>query len=383
MRLLKGFWYGLMAVFWLAGLLTGRREFFLLLFIMGFVLLYSLGLNIWTGMSFSYTQEIDKKVCVKGGQASMRVAIYNDKPFPFPLIRLAVLPVARSRRAYADFSLLPRSHITFTVPLPCPYRGIYGVGMTTLEINDSFGLVRTTFNMLKLPYYRPAELKVYPRLTELTVLPAGRNDTVHIGNAGQWHTEQGESYAGLRPYRPGDPFKRVHRAVSARRREWYVRTYDLPLETSVVIALDTAVGNVPEEEGLYLGDLVCECAAAIAHYSLKAGHRVIYRDPGLALILKSVKDFPKLNNRLTALLFEADADFGTCLRQAAGQFPARAVYVISARGRGGEILSRLDTSRINLKFIAAGGAPGAEGGVPGVQTVSVTVGGDVAAALES
>ena len=405
MKLLKRCWYCLMAAFLLAGLITGRREFFLLLFIMGFVLIFSLCLNIWTARSFCYLQNVEKKECVKGGKTHMRVTITNDKPFPFPLMRLTIVPVARSQRARERFSLLPGSSITFTVPIDCPYRGVHGVGITTLEINDSFGLLKTTFNMLELPYYRHIEMKIYPKLTELGMLPAGTSDSKHIGSVNVWQMEQGESYAGLRPYKPGDPLKRVHRAVSARRREWYVKTYDLPLETSILIALDTTVNCDSEEECLFLSDLTCECAASIARYTLKTGYRVIYRDVGLVsgLILESVKDFPRLYNRLAELNFNGLAEPGVGTGSGrAGGFPqftaaqlqsAQSIYIISARGINGiqEALSSfeaLNTARFDVKLIVAEpGASDSQGAqprfsaIPGVQTIAVVVGDDVAAVL--
>jgi len=395
MKLLRGCWYGLLAVFLLAGLITGRREFFLLLFIMGFILLYSLCLNVWTARSFCYLQEVEKKVCVKGDQTYMRVVVTNDKPFPFSLMRITMVPVARSQKACERFSLPPGSSITFTVPLACPYRGIYNVGISTLEINDSFGLVRTTFNFLEMPYYRQIEVKVYPQLTGLGALPAGEGDPKYVGKR---YVEQGESYAGLRPYMPGDSLKRIHRAVSARRREWFVRIYDMPLETSVIIALDTVTACGAGEEGLYLSDLCCQCAAAIARYSLKAGYRVIYRDNGsdsaLALVLDSANDFQKLYDRLAELDFEVDDGSPEGLPQlAAGLYAdAQAVYLISARGGDsiGIALSPLGVAkaRFSAKLIAVhSGASDSYGGfsefwgISGVQVIPVAVGEDVAAAL--
>ena len=395
MKLLKICWYTIIAASFFAGRITGRREFFLLLFIMGFVVLFSLSLNLWTARSFCYTNEVDKKVCVKGDQTFMQVAITNDKQFPFPLIYITMIPIARSRVAYERFSLLPSSRIIFTVPLSCTYRGIHNVGITTLEINDSFGLVKTKFNMLDLPYYRHIEVKVYPQLTELGALPASGGDSKNIGNTGMWSTVQGESYAGLRLLRPGDPFKRVHRAVSLRRHELYVRTYDQPLETSVLIILDTLAEYATEEDGLYLSDLVCQCAAAIARFSLKNGYRVVYRDSGLtsAMELKTARDFPKLNDRLAGLRFDADSGGAVAWfsQDVTGQFSGtRAVYFISACGNNGirKVLTSFDKANLNIKLIAAGlrtsNSSAAESripDIPGVQTISIKVGDDVAAVL--
>ena len=394
MKLLRACWYTVMAASFFAGRLTGRREFFLLLFIMCFVLIYSLLLNLWTAWSFRYLQELDKKVCVSGSKALMRVSIVNDKPFPFALIRLTMVPVARSRTAFEQFSLLPGSRIDFSVPMLCPYRGIHGVGISTLQISDGFGLFSTTFNMHRLSYYRPMEIKVYPRLHELTYLPGGENDSKRMHTPGYWQSEHGESYASLRKYAPGDPFKRIHRAVSSRRREWFVRTYEAPVETSLVILLDTAAACGTEEELLYLGDLACECAAAIARCGLKAGHRVIYSDAGLPSVyeLNVLGDFQKLYDRLAVVKFEpyagGAADF---LAQVDLKLLAeRPVYLISARGGADvrEVLSRTDTSALELNIVEAHlntaskqGSPDSTYGLPGVRVIRVVSGDDIAAVL--
>ena len=396
MKLLKIFWYSLIVIFFLAGLLTGRREFFLLFIIAGFVPLYSMALNLWTVFSFTYVQKVEKNSCIKGGETSLQVMIHNEKPFPFALIRLAVAPVVRSQKAKISFSLPPGSHITFTVPLPCPYRGVFGVGMTDLELNDCFGLVRTRFDMQRLPYYRLTPLKIYPRLSELPVLHARQSDNKNFGNINQRYAEQGESYAGLRKYRPGDPLKRVHRAVSARRRELYVRTYDTPFETSILIVIDTDVGCESEEDGLYLADLACECAAAIAHYSLRAGHRVVFSSTGAADAAQkyeSMREFPRLYDRLAVLSFDGQGDLTNITRKAAVS-DMQAVYVISARRDGGLLgaLEQLGTGNVKLILLTRKKSHALSDAVsdksadrpmvlPGVGTVQIAVGDDVVAVL--
>ncbi|MCL2084613.1 MAG: DUF58 domain-containing protein, partial [Oscillospiraceae bacterium] len=307
MKRLKLCWYAVMAALFLTARLTGRRELFALLAMMAVVCVYALALNIWTIMSFSYVQELDDGAAVKGGETSLRVAIYNDKPYPFTLIRLKARTAALSKTAALGFSLMPRGNISFTVPLVCPYRGVFRVGMTELEVNDSFGLVKTVFRMDALPYYRRPELKVFPRLTELPVLPARRKDAKDW--AGALGAESGESYSALRKYRPGDALKRVHRAASAKRRGIYVKTYDMPNEGSVLISIDTFLGGASGEDALYLADLACECAAAVAHYSLRAGNKILLHETSShGLVFTSINDFARLQDRLAVMRFEGRED---------------------------------------------------------------------------
>ncbi|MCL2486880.1 MAG: DUF58 domain-containing protein, partial [Oscillospiraceae bacterium] len=319
---------------------------------------------------------------------SLNVDIYNEKPFPFAFVKMDVVPVAKDQKTTFSFGLLPGNHVSFTMPLVCPYRGVYRVGMTELEVNDSFGLVKTHFNMLKLPYYRQTPLKIYPHLAEIAFFPAKQRDNKNFGDISQKYAEHGESYAGLRKYRPGDPLKRVHRAVSARRRELYVRVYDAPFETSVMVFLDTSVENASGEEGLYLADLACECAAAIAHYSLRAGFRVVFgctRAKNAAQTLGSMSRFTGLYDTLAELEFdfsEGVGDYGD-LAESLMKSPLsdmQAVYIISARSgsRLGGALAGIDTG--NVKLISVKSKKSIDA-APAVWTVQIAPGDDVAAVL--
>ncbi len=351
MKALKIIWYSLIALLFFAGTMTGRREIFLLMFIMGFVALYSVILNWWTVFSFSYLQKLHNPACVKGDETALDVEIHNETPVPFAFMRIEVVPVTPLQKAHFSFSLLPNSKISFTIPVSCPYRGFFDVGIGRLEINDSFGLVKTYFNMLRLPYYSPCQLKIYPKLVKLSVLPARRSDVKRLSSFRQQYSEQGDAYAGLRRYRPGDPLKRIHRAVSARQHELYVRTYDVPFETSVLILLDTSI-KCDNEDGLYLADFACECAAAIVHHNLRLGHRVVCGcsdSKNTVLTLETMRDFSQFYDKLAVMEFSEQDDFSKVL----GRIPVSAmqiVYIISARGGSGlsPILKRFNTENVKL-----------------------------------
>lgn len=379
-----------MAGFLFAGRLTGRREFFLLFFLLVFVALYSLCLNLWTVFSFSFVQEVSEPVAVKGSVPRLKIGIYNDKPFPFTKMRIRVDTVMLSERNLLSFNLSPRSHIYFDLPLHCAYRGVYGVGMTALEVNDIFGLLKNRFDLRSLPYYRQRTVKIYPRLTALPYLPARQPDAKYAGRSAGRASEEGETYADLRKYRPGDPMKRVHRVASARRGELYVKTYDIPIETAAMIALDNRLGGETGEEALYLADLACECAAAVAYYCLRAGYVVdlVEAGPGRPAIKgRSRQDFPKLYDALAVMPFRVEGDLGAALeRESRSARNLRAVYVISGRPAEefADPLNRLSREGCAVRLIAvsAGGdAVQDTSGLPGVRCISLSVGGSVEAAL--
>jgi uncharacterized protein (DUF58 family) len=372
-----------MAALLFAGLLRGRRECFALFFIMLFVALYALALNLWTALSFSYVQELAAPSSVKGAATSLKIGVFNDKPFPFTLMRIRVETVLPDKNYALLFSLSPQSHIVFTVPVLCPYRGIYKTGMTLLEINDIFGLVKTRLDMRKLSYYRRRELKIFPRLVELPHLAALTADAKFSGGAMRI-SEQGDTYSELRKYRPGDAIKRVHAAVSLKRRELFVKTYDTPLETAALVAIDTSLA-VDSEPARYLADIACECAAAIISCGLRSGFAVELAGHSRVSASDSGRGFFALYNTLATMAF-GGGDLAASLAPAARAGGYKAAYIISHCGPGAyaAALQALRNSGCCVSFLRvshSGERLEGDSSVPGVPCTPLTPADDVGQAL--
>lgn len=371
--------------------LTGRREFFLLFFVMLFVAVYALILNVWTVLSFSYVQELKEGAAVKGSSTELALGIYNDKPFPLTMMRVKIETAVPSEKTALRFNLSPRSRIAFHIPLHCAYRGVYNVGMTTIEVNDVFGLFHIRYDMRRLPYYRQRVLKIFPRLISLPFLPAGSRDAKFSSGTQGRLADSGEAYADLRQHRPGDSLKRVHWKASARRGELMIKNYDLPLETAALIAVDTSAAY-EGEDALRYADLACECAAAIAHHSLKAGYTVAVVDADPAhppVDGGSQKAFSRLYEGLAVLPFGKGGDFCASVRGAARAQPGlRAVYALTPRQDDdlGRVLTELARAGCAVKCILldpAGESPRPDPArMPGVTLRAITFGEDIARALE-
>ena len=351
-------YYSSMLILLLAGLATGRREYFFVLCIMLLVICYAAALNIWTFLSFSFVQELSHDTVVNGAAPVFRVGIYNDKPFPFTMMKIVVQTPSPSERVELLFNLEPNSNIYYDIPLKCAYRGVYDIGMTTIEINDAFGLLRMRFDLRSLPYYRHKKLIIYPRLVQLPYLPAQLRDAKYTGGGAQRISEEGESFSDTRQYRFGDPFKRVHRTLSMRRRELFVKRYDVPMETAAIIALDTAANEYEGEQLLHYADIASECAAAIAHYSLRAGYVVSLTsadESRPAVEGKSSLDFPGLYDELAVVPFNAVGDIcATLLGETQKHTNLRTVYIITTR-RDQPILDtlrRISQSGCSVKYLS-------------------------------
>ena len=335
MKRVRVLYYLSMLVLLLAGLATGRREYFFVLCIMFLVICYAAVLNIWTFLSFSFVQELSDNSVVNGASPVFKIGIYNDKPFPFTMMKIAVQTPLPTEYVELSFNLDPQSNIHYDITLNCVYRGVYDVGMTTIEINDVFGLLCMRFDLRMLPYYRHKKLTIYPRLVQLPYLPAQICDAKYAGGGVQQISEEGESFSDTRQYRFGDPFKRVHRTLSMRKRELFVKRYDVPMETSAIIVLDTAVNCYEGEKLLHFADLACECATAIAYYSLRAGYVVALTGAAENRAIvdgKSSSDFAKLYDELAVIPFDVEGDICNTLRREINKHPnLKAVYVITSR----------------------------------------------------
>lgn len=390
MKLFRMIYFTSMAALLFTARLTGRREFFLLFFMMLFVTLFALFLNVWTVLSFSYVQELEETTTVKGMAPRIHLGIYNDKPFPFTLMKIHVETISPSENNTLRFNLSPKSSIRFDLPLHCVYRGEYNIGMTTVEVHDIFGLFHITYDMRLLPYYRQKKLTVYPRLITIPFLPAGTRDAKLISGGIRKGFEAGESYAGLRQYRPGDALKRVHWPASARQREILIRNYDSPMETAALIAIDVSVQNLEGEDTLRYADLACECAAAIAYYCLHMGYTVklMDSDPEHPVLEEQGQGaFQYLYDWLAVLSFGGESSLSARIRtETVSLAGLRAVYVLTHRQNDAldETLNELARGGLSVQcfFLGPREAPSFDRSrIPGIPCETVFFGENISEVL--
>ncbi len=268
MKALRILFYLLMPAFLIAGMYTGLRIWYFLLIAQVLLVLIIFGLNQWTLRTFAYTQTLDDLAVEKGQETALHLSVRNEKPFPLSMMRAEVELAAPSENTAVSFSLLPFAGKEFDFRVSAPYRGVYPIGITVLRITDVFGLLPMRFDMRKLSYYRQPELTVYPRGEALSALRGDVADEKLFGERYLLSSEGGSSASGARPYRPGDPLKRIHWKKSAQRGELYVRQYEQPVRENLTILIDNCAHGAEGEDALARADTVCEAAACITLHCL-------------------------------------------------------------------------------------------------------------------
>lgn len=320
----------------IAGLGTGRWEFYFLFTAQFFLVFVALVLNLWTYFSFTCRYELSSERIAKGNTPTLKIYIHNNKPFSINGVHATVQTPLLSNHLQLTIDIEPNDTACFDVELTCKYRGQYEVGLTILEVTDIFGVLRMRFDLRRLPNYRMKQIVVYPRLLQLsqTHFPV-RDEAVHNGLNNRRITTYGEEYHDIRQYRFGDPFKRIHKIISARKRELHVKRYDIPMEASIIIAVDNCKSSAIGEDALHLSDIACECAVAITNYHLQSGHAVALisasnNDP--IIEGKQPRDFPIFFDYLARMSFDTQFDINSILQINPGSHASlSAVYIISQK----------------------------------------------------
>ena len=390
MKIFRRIYYTLMAVSLLGGLINGLRPYFIVFMMMLFVLLLSLGMNLWTILSFKYSQTMASQRAVKGQTLSLKIRIFNEKPYPFTMMKINTEAGRYKDPVKLEFNLESKSHIEFEIPVHCRYRGEFELGMTTVEIWDMFGLIPITFDMRRLRYYKMLPLLVYPNIDIIQRLPAFNDDTKNFSNLRLTAAEAGDNFAQARLYQQGDASKRIHWKMSARHRELFTKQYEIPLETHSLVVVDNRDIGLEGESALVFADLVCECAASLIRYALYRGHPVktIQCDESRPPLLgNSVADFTAIYDWLAVLPFDAHNGITEVLNLELRESPdIRVIYLITSRpGQELEQLLRQRQSgggEVVCIVVSADAEPDAvRVPVPGVKTVFISSGEDIESSL--
>lgn len=314
----------------LGGLATGLRLYYILFITLATMYLLCVGMNLWTFISFSYTQKLAADQGTRGESISLEVGVYNDKLFPFTHMAVHVQGVEKGVDRTVRVELMPRESMTETLPLPLTCRGVYEVGMTILEVTDCFGLCAMRFDLRRLTYYRTKKITVLPAAEELPLLPPARGDARELPGARA--LDDGESFAFVRAYRPGDSLKRVHWKRSAGRGQLFLKQYDRPEEPAVTLLLDdrTVACEDPAQKAA-LEDALCSVAVTLIRQALRSRRvaRLISLTHGEVIPVRGGSEYEALRWHLAAFAFDAPKDAPSTLAKAAALLQNGAAYLVS------------------------------------------------------
>ena len=249
-------------------------------------------------------------------------------------------------------ALAPHTSAEETFEVVPPARGIYNVGLRTVEVWDSFGLVRVRIPAHWSAYLRPVRLQVLPYVYDDSSVryPPG---TQERQMEGLLHgSEEVNSVSDQRLYQPGDSLRRVNWKLYAHTKEAYVRLFDEDALPPAQVILDTQKPSplLGEKTVMLRQDVLCSAAVSIlsqlraqdapatllvthgsgqvlhpcrtdAEWDTLYRHMSYLRFDGTYPILSVIKSLPFTNGgsrtrRLTYLITASlDASVGQCVQE--------------------------------------------------------------------
>ncbi len=211
---------------------------------------------IWSNRGIGtvrYGRRIDARRMSWGEEVRLDVEVWNRNPLPLAWLRAddqieqgldvreraATLSESGGRLLVNTWTLAPFERVVRHLRLRADRRGVLGIGPAELAAGDLFA--------------REAAHRVLPDKLLVTVWPrilpvgavAPRERWGDVARARHGLFEDPSRFAGVRPYSPGDPLRRVHPRASARLRQPMTKTFEPSRERDLLIALDLQTGSGP------------------------------------------------------------------------------------------------------------------------------------------
>lgn len=171
-------------------------------------------------------------------------------------------------RRVAPLSAGERIDLEYSVEGP---RGRYFFQPVQATARETFGLFE-----VPLPLAAPATLLVYPRVTDLPLLPIRPPQTKGFsGPLPSRRRGAGQDFLGVREYQLGDSLRRINWRVSARHdAELYANEFELDRVADVCLIVDARPHTDQRVRGRRLLDHAVEATGGLAQGFLSGGHCV-------------------------------------------------------------------------------------------------------------
>jgi uncharacterized protein (DUF58 family) len=234
------------------------------------VLLTELVHGIWAERGLdgvTYVRELATNRTSWGEDIPMTIEVWNRKRLPLPWLRAddaASAGVSVRGRDLVEteeagdvlrntWTLAPFERVTRHVRLVADRRGVFEIGPAFLSVGDLFA--------------RPATSAEQPAIDRFIVRPRtvaapglarpDRWGELHRARSGL--AEDPSRFAGIRPYQPGDPLRRIHHRASARLGRPVTKRFEPSQERQALIALDIET----DDRGIWGGSQPSETLEAL------------------------------------------------------------------------------------------------------------------------
>lgn len=264
----------LFALLLFSALATGYSEIFLMALLTGMIFAFALVSAAAGAFVLRPKLSLSSAKVIRGQKVKVTCAFGESILLPVIVQLTLGMPIMKEYRA-AGF-LFGGSCRFPAAEFSCPHRGYWPIGIRKMRCCDLFGFF--SLPSVHKDIHVPLPLMVYPNLYDIPVTPPPPPPALEYSENNPMAADQGDGFADTRLYHQGDPLKRIHWKMSVRTGELHTLQYEMPLNRSVAIVIDTFARPEDPESALHYADMACEAALALV---------MLYTDGGYAVRLYS------------------------------------------------------------------------------------------------
>jgi len=259
---------------------------------------------------FRVSQQINGRIFIKGTAARYTLLMENPTIFYMPYITVNMLiegQVLCKDMKRMSLSLPPFANRSFSYELPLYYRGLYNIGVHSIEISDFLGLFSFTVY--------PPEMKsilVRPRIIDSPYLDIQELKSTE-GSRSREHLEAGnDEIVNIRDYTYGDSSRKIHWKLSSKLRKYMVKETKNEQDKDSIFILNLNNQRIPDLNSLMMEDCLIEEIVADINYLLKMNMSLrlcFFKNGPQTVRAVSALDFQNIYNILSEVKFNQDYDF--------------------------------------------------------------------------
>ncbi len=237
---------------------------------------------LYTALSyFSFTcrETVKDNHVIKGSKIDYFFEIRNNSPFLYPYVHIDFPESAKLLSEDFQpmiFSILPFGRKKLCFELDCKYRGVFDIGIRSVEFRDFLGI----FSFRHKPG-RHNSIIVYPHViildsfTPVLTLLSEYNLTSRNS-----FMEDTDEISEIRPYSYGDNPKKIHWKLTSKLSTVMVKKYRNNYNNRINIYIDTRKNSFSYMENIVTEDKIIEAAISIIHYCLsnRISTNIVYFD---------------------------------------------------------------------------------------------------------
>lgn len=253
--------------FMLCALSMGNKAYLLISIVIGLAWVYALISVTLAEKTVKLENSLSSYKVTRGDTVNMVIAVSHRSPLPIAPVALKMRKTANTPGATLHLTRLGSRKQRVTYTFTAEHVGAMCPGVESYVVSDVFGFFRREYR----PDLKGQELLVLPRPFEVEPLRFAAGD---LGvETMRKAMEDPSSPADIRNYQQGDPLKRIHWKMSARKHEIMVRQFEEPALPDALLMLDTSPPLLKEgmdkEKASFLQDTLLETAASVVNCQIR------------------------------------------------------------------------------------------------------------------